>query len=199
MKYRINQRSALLLASFLACASARANQIVGQTFPIAEPDAREELLTKVKNADWDKVIDKSKIAYSAVKGVFLPNATVSSDRFFDPTYTLPQPIQDSAGRVLYPQGFRVNAYKQLGIQSTRRYIVIGEDAAHWKWLNEFAKPTDNDRVLLARGNVFDLRQKTGRNIFRLDERFIERFGVKAVPAIVTQSGTNLLVREFVVK
>lgn len=175
-----------------------ANQIVGQTFPIAEPDASTELLTNVKNADWKALVEKSKVTYTTFTGAYLPDATANADRFFDPTYTLPQSIVDKSGRVLFPAGHRVNTYKQLGINSTRRYIVIGPEASHWKWLNDVVKPTDNDRVLLARGNVFDMRQKTGRNILRLDDRFIERFGVKAVPSIVVQNGTLLLVREFAV-
>jgi len=197
MLYRTKPLFALILSTVSAVAAA--DQIVGQTFPIAEPDAHTELLTRVKNADWKTLMDKSKIQYAALTGEYLPNAAKDETRLFDPTYALPQSIMDANGRVLFPAGYKVNTYKQLGIQTTRRYIVIGPDASHWRWLNEVAKPTDSDRVLLARGNVFDMRQKTGRNILRLDARFIERFGVKSVPAIVTQSGTMLLVREFAVK
>ena len=66
MSYRTKQRFGLLLASTLACAGAHANQIVGQTFPIAEPDAREELLANVKAAITQLATDRATIgAYQA--------------------------------------------------------------------------------------------------------------------------------------
>jgi len=50
--------------------------------------------------------------------------------------------------------------------------------------------------MLANGNVYEARQRTKLTLYLLDERFIERFGVKRVPSIVHQEGTMVRVQEY---
>jgi len=182
------------------CASAYAAptaSIVGQTFPIAEPDTLAEIRTMAAARDWKSWMRRAPRDYSAFDSARLPVAKKDAVRIFDPTYTLPRDINNEKGEVLFARGTRVNVYERLKIPG--RYIVIGASPAHYRWLDEVAKPTPKDKVLLANGNVFDVREKTRRPVYQLDARFIERFGVKAVTSNVEQAGTQLKITEYVVR
>ena len=191
-----------LLMTFCVAGGAAAsgapsrNVILGQTFPIAEPDALTEIQDAAKARDWRSWMRKTPRDYAAFASVTLPAASRSTSRLFDPTYTLPMDLRDGSGKVLFPKGTKVNVYERLKLKMPGRFIVISPGEASLRWLDEVAKPAGADKILLANGNVLETRVKTGRTLYRLDERFVERFGVRAVPTIVTQEGTQLRVTEY---
>lgn len=184
--------SALLLAS---AASADGSVTIGPTYEIAEPDALQEIQDKAKAIDWQARIDaREPEDYSAFQSAALPRAKADRSFLFDPTYTLPRDIVDGQGRVIWPAGTRVNVYER--VQTTTRTIVIGDDPAHYRWLDEVARPEEGDRVYLAGGNVLLRMRAQQRQLFLLEDRVIERFGLEAVPAIVEQEGNQLRVTEY---
>lgn len=199
MPYRPDWQLRLVAACTLAAAAtlARAEAILGPTFPIAEPDTGDEIRQKATAFDWHKWMNKQPEKFGAFESAALPRATSNSTRLFDPTYLLPREIVGRDGRVLYPKGYPVNVYKTLHVPG--RYIVIGGRESDYKWLREVAKPVPGDKVLLAGANVFEQRQQTHLELFLLDQRFIERFGLRAVPAIVQREGELLRVTEYAVK
>lgn len=187
----------LALAALVATSAQAGQSIIGPTFPIAEPDTRAEIKNKAAGVDWHAWAMRSPDKYAAFKTAALPRAGVNRSYLFDPTYPLPKALLDRNGAVLYPTGYPINVYKTL--QMPGRMIVIGPSDGDYNWLMTVAKPTRADKVLLANGNVFDERVKRKSPLFLLDNRFIERFGLHAVPAIVTQEGDKLRVTEYAVK
>lgn len=187
--------SALAISLCLASVTAiAADVVIGPTYEIVEPDTLEEIRTRLSQQDWEKVLRKEPAQYAAFKAAPLPPASRTDVRIFDPTYTLPYDLRDGEGQLLAAKGTQVNVYDRLKLPG--RYIVIDGSDKHLRWLEDVARPTDNDRVLIAGGNVYSTRQRAKYNFWLLDERGIERFGLKAVPSIVEQSGRLLKVQEF---
>lgn len=190
---------AMLLLSLSLSSPAWAGKpvIIGQTFPIAEPDAMQEIKQKAAAVDWNAFVKKSPASgYSAFNSLSLPRAEKNETHLFDPTYTLPYEIRDDQGKVLYPAGFKINVYEKLYFPG--RYIVVTDSPDDLRWLDEVAKPGDNDKVFLAGANPVLLRQSTGRKTFVLEERSKERFGIERVPCIVQQEGLMLRVTEYAI-
>jgi conjugal transfer pilus assembly protein TraW len=168
---------------------------IGPTYEILEPDTLEEIEQRTKATDWDAYFNKTPPEESsAFVSVDLPPATANRSYLFDPTYVLPRDIVDGYGRVLWPAGTKVNVYER--IQTTARTIVIGDTPEQFRWLREVAKPQAGDRVYLAGGNVYMRGVAEQRKLFLLEDRVIERFGLRAVPSIVQQEGNRLRVEEF---
>lgn len=184
------------VVALLAAAHASAGPTLGPTYPIAEPDTLEEIKRGAATKDWQSWMRKSPTDYTAFQSARLPHAKRHVVRMFDPTYVLPNDIADENGKLIAAKGTRINVYTKLKMRG--RMIVIGNTDAHFKWLTDVAKPTSDDKVLLANGNVLTARRNRQVLVYLLDERFIERFGLKAVPSIVTQEGLQLRVEEYAV-
>lgn len=189
--------NSLLALSGLLTGAGTHGVVVGQTFPIAEPDTLREIQERAAKVDWESVRTKIMKHPSAFVSAPLPIADHEVTRYFDPTYVLPRDITDGHGKVLFAAGSRVNVYQR--IKDPARTIVIADLPAHYRWLQEVAKPQEGDRILLAGGNVVDARARTHLELYLLDARFIERFGLQHVPSIVQQDGTQLKVHEYVVR
>jgi hypothetical protein len=184
----------LALGAAFTAAAVPASRVIGPTFDIVEPDVLTEIESAVRARDWKSWMRRAPADYGAFVSARLPLARSDATRAFDPTYTMPFDIRDDKGNVLYPTGTRVNVYEKLKIAG--RYIVIAPLESHYRWLDAVAKPSGADKVLLANGNILIARRHTGRNLYMLDDRFIERFGLRNVPAIVQQEGTHLRVTEY---
>lgn len=188
--------AALLLLLASSAALAGKSVTVGQTYPIAEPDVLDEIKSRAGVTDWRKWMIRAPASYGAFTSASLPRATQTRSRLFDPTYLLPDDIKDQNGKVIAPKGLPINVYTRIKVPF--RYIVIGDTPEDLVWLKDVAQPKTGDKILLASGNVFTVRQRTSIPVHILDPRFIERFGLQAVPAIVQQEGTQLRVAEFAI-
>lgn len=169
---------------------------LGQTYEIAEPDMREEIQRRAPAAQarMQSQARRPLESFSAFQSAKLPIARQTRVRTFDPTYTLPEDIRDGNGKVLFAKGTKVNAYDRVTMPG--RFIVIGPYESHYEWLKNVAKPGDADIVLLASGNVAEVRKQKRLKVFLLEPRGVERLGLEAVPAIVQQAGRMLKVSEF---
>ena len=193
------QNSVWVAVSILFAHASLAGEsvVLGPTYDIVEPDTLEEIRARAGNVDWAAEMKKKDPAdYSAFRGAPLPLASRYEERFFDPTYVLPYDLRDADGKLLHPQGTRVNVYERLTLPG--RYIVIDGSPSHLKWLEDVARPTSSDRILVANGSVYGLGTRKDFTFYVLDPRGIERFGLKAVPSIVEQVGTQLKITEFAV-
>jgi conjugal transfer pilus assembly protein TraW len=185
--------SALLLGG---AAQAAPRHVVGPTYPIAEPDVLAEIRAKAARMDWTALMRaRNPSSFSAFHSASLPNATRDRSFLFDPTYTLPRDVVDAKGAVLYPAGTTINVYARQVFPG--RTIVIAAEPEQLRWLDTIAKPTDQDKVLLAGADFLQIKDLIGsRRAYALEARAVARFGLQAVPSIVQQDGKALRVREF---
>lgn len=177
----------------------RRSVTLGPTFEIVEPDMRDEIRARAAAAQqkFERVVKSRPLdSYSGFQSVALPLAERTRTRSVDPTYTLPRDIVAADGQVLFAKGTQVNVYDRITMPG--RFIVIGPYPSHYEWLKSTAKPGDADIVLLAGGNVAQVRRDQQIRVYLLDERGVERLGLEAIPSIVQQSGRMLEVTEYAV-
>lgn len=188
--------SAVLLSLSLVQPGLAGTLMLGQTYPIAEPDTLEEIKRQARSVDWKAWMRRRPADYGAFQGVPLPPATEDSTRLFDPTYVLQQDIPDEKGNVLIPKGTKVNVYDRLKLPG--RYIIVGATDSHFKWLDEVAKPGEGDKIIVAGGNFYEQMHSRERRMYMLSDRMVERFDLRATPAIVEQEGNQLRITEYAV-
>lgn len=188
---------AVLVAS---AANAKELGTVGATYAIAETDALVEIEQKAKSVDWSKVIKRELIEEYGGSGdrMNLPRAV--RDRSFpvDMTYTLQIEIPDGKGGVLYPKGYTFNPLDYINFTKTL-VVINGSDSEQVKWFvaSEYKGRVDV-MLLLTEGRYGRLGKKLGVPLFYADRQIVERLHLTAVPSVVKQEGTEMVVREVAV-
>lgn len=180
---------ALLLASSIAFGAD-----IGATYAIEEPDVLQEIQEHARTVDWRAVMSKSPSQWSGWGSEALPAAAKTSEHFYKPFFTLDTEIPDKDGQILYPKGFRFNPLDHY-LMPGRVLVIAGEQ--HIAWLQQNIK--EGDVVITAGGDPKALGTALGRPVFTFDPRMKERFGVRAVPSIISQRGNSLVVREIHIK
>lgn len=178
----------MLLLSGLAQAESVG---IGQVYDIAEPDAYEQIMDKVKTTDWEKELSKEQDDWSVFQGVELPIAQENKRFSYVPWYTTEFSIKNpKTNQVMYPKGFTFNPLAYAFMPN--RIIVINKYQADWAMAHK--KPTD--MIIVTHGNVLKLKEKYGQDFFILDKKTKDRIGVKAVPSIITQVKQRFVISEY---
>ncbi len=163
---------------------------VGQTYPILEPDALEEIKARAGQINWQQEFATANIAWSAKDGLPLVRAPADRTRQVIPTYTLEFDIRDQTGQLIYPKGFQFNPLDHI----TLPYRIVVIDTQDLEWAK--ARLRQTDMVILTHGDFERASQALERPTFLLDERTRTRLKLEFVPSIVEQSGRVLLINEY---
>lgn len=186
----------LLCLSALVAGMAHASQSqIGQTWPIAEPDALTEIEAKAASLppDLSKAFGPPQ-RWSAMRAAPLGVAQTDRIRSVIPFYTLEFDIALPDGKIAYPKGFTFNPLSFVTLPQ-RLVVVHPRDIG---WALKTARPSDF--ILLSalgaeNGDAIALGEKAGRAIFILEERVKARLGLTVAPVIVAQSGMRLILTE----
>lgn len=181
--------SALLLTQSVLAESVT----VGQTYPIAERDALEEIESRTKQVDWAKELDPQNVTWSAKDGHRVRRAPADRTRQFVPWHTIEFDVRDQFGQVIYPKGFQFNVLEHI----TLPYRVVVIDPSDVAWVKPLLR--DSDMVILTNGDFEEASELLERPTFMLDEKTKRRLGIEAVPSIVHQSGSGFIVEEYFVE
>lgn len=121
---------------------------------------------------------------------------------FDPTYILQEDIILPCGKLLHKAGAEVNPLEYM-VFDRRLIFIDSTDGEQVKWLKLFLisvqdKAIEN-RVILINGSPLQLREEMQQDIY-FDQSGIltQRFGIRAVPAVVWQEGKKLRVEELAI-
>lgn len=167
---------------------------IGRTWPIAEPDALDEIQARASKLPSDmSAAFGPREKWSALRSAPLAVATMARTRTVVPLYTLQQDIPLPDGRILYHAGMRFNPLDYVTLPF-RLLIVQPRDI---EWALQEAAPADY--ILLSGGDPIEIGNRYNRAIFILEPQVKERFGLVAAPAIVRQVGKAMEVREFALK
>ena len=198
--------SLLLSISFSAHATVYDLGVVGQTYEIAEPDMLEGFYSKLREAEADgkmaEVEEQMKERFIAhanrPKGITLPRTQNHRVHYFDPTIVLSQDIVDHEGNVLWPVGTTVNPLEYVPM--TQQWLFFdGDDPVQAAWAHDYLKRYPNQvRPILIQGAVLDLTEAWEvRLYFDQHGKYVEKFGIKAVPSLISQEGKKLRIDEIV--
>lgn len=167
---------------------------VGKTYPIVEPDIREEFKQKATTIDLDALFNTHN-RYQPANLHPLPRA--ASDRVFivDLTHTLNHDIKDSRGNLLYPQGFTFNPLQYAGL-SGGLVVIDGSDPEQVEWFKGSPYFQNHRAILLLSGGYAnELKQALQRPVYYLTHDIAARLQLKAAPSVVVEQDNKLTVRE----
>jgi len=180
--------------------------VVGQTYEIAEPDMLEGFYSKLKEAETNGKMAEIKtqmkkrfIAHAnRPKGVTLPRTQQHRVHYFDPTIVFSQDIVDHEGSVLWPAGTTVNPLEYISM-SQQWLFFNADDPEQAAWAHDYLKRYPNQvRPILTQGAVLELIEAWGiRLYFDQHGKYVEKFGIQAVPSLISQEGKKLRIDEIV--
>jgi conjugal transfer pilus assembly protein TraW len=192
---------AALLLSTTTPASAKDLGQAGRVYPIAEPDALQEIEERAAAIRWDKVLPEEKrralvLDYRPRDLAPLPRAGEDRVRVVDMTYTLEVDLPDGKGGVLYPKGYTFNPLEYVFYPNVL-VALDGGDPEQVAWFQESTLARDpRVRLLLAGGSWSEVSATLSRPVHYLTAPLRRRLQLEAVPAVLWQSGIVFELREI---
>ena len=196
---------ALLLGTCIAVpAQARDYGTLGATWAIAEPDLlsviRARLLAAQQNGTLAAMNNKFLEAARASVHRPRPVAGITPARqdrrwSYDPSVTIAEDIRDARGNLIAAKGQNFNPLNRLGMAHAFAFID-GDNAQELAWAMKQGAPDKLWRVLV-KGSPTD-RMKDLQRRFYFDQQGVltQKFGIEHTPALISQQGDRLDVREF---
>ncbi len=182
-----NPSSFLLFCSSLFLSSFRLFAAEGHTFSIEEAPFRPHL-GSLPSINYEEIAEKAKTP-PPVKG--LGETTSYRAFFFDPTYTVPEDIQDSKGNYLARKGQTIDP---MGYVSTLPDLIFfdGTNEEHIAWAKNYPKA----KWILVKGSPVEVEELTGHLTF-FDQMggLTKRFGLENVPCKVSKKDHKILIEE----
>ena len=188
----------ILLASFVRAAFAENLGVHGEIFPIGEPDLVESIRAELGSAAEDGRLARfnEQVAGQVTAIDQPPNLGLSSAQnyrswLYDTSITLNRDIRDNEGRIVVARGTRVNPLERIGLREPLLF-ADGSNEKQMLWaLGQRGK------IVLTGGSPGRLSNAHDRQMF-FDQKSVltNRFGIRAVPAKVSQEGLFLKIEEI---
>ena len=201
-KYKIPLLSYTLLSLFwLFPVDGKDFGIQGELFPIEE----ENLILFLQKQLSSKIYAVTHLPFSTLQEDLTrqiqlkdvpPEAHVGRTFYYDPTFTVNEPISDHHGTIIVPQGTRINPLRETTLSSGLLFFD-GTNPSHIAW----AQNQKGDfKWILVRGNPFELEQQEKRPVYFDQKRFsLSKFQIQNIPARVTQEVLLLKIEEIALK
>ncbi len=203
--------SGLVVAALLCCAGvsrtavAESVGVYGNVWEIAEPDAIDSMKSRLGKMEKDGSLRRNWESYRdrAVRGLENPepikgitNADSRRTWTFDPTYVYQQPVKDDKGNVLVPAGTRLNPLSYISL--TKPYVFIdGRSEAQVRFAKRQVEANPRARVVLTAGSFMKLSRDWKTPVYFDQKGVLTRhFGIKRVPAVLSQRGSLLQIEEI---
>lgn len=194
---------AAVFAGAVGCARA---ETVGPTYPIAEPDLLKEIERNLREKEksgelarlQQEAIRRSEVAATSPRPVEGLERTRDPRTFyFDPTVVANRRIATPDGKVIVEPGARFNPLDQVAMS---QWLIFfdARDPAQVRKAELLLKQADGRaKPILTAGSYIDIQKKWQRPVF-FDQGgiLVRRFGIKQVPAVVTQDGKRLRIDEL---
>lgn len=198
--------SAALVLSFEMSVSAEHLGTYGETFAIAEEDLLAQIQRRLTEMRTTGELDRleQEFASRAKAKIKRPTpvfgiAHTSEPRswIYDPSWTAPEDITDTEGRLVIAAGQTVNPLDAVRMR-TPLLLIDGDEPSHVDWaVEQRAAAPWGVKIILTNGAPFELEKIVQEPVFFDQEGLItSKFGIGAVPAKVSQVGRMLQVEEM---
>ncbi len=178
---------------------------MGEVFPILEQDLIEVILKKLQKlqADGKLEVYQKQIQDRVKIGIERPNPvkdvihTQTPRSFtFDPSIVVTKDLADQNGNVFYKKGTKVNP---LTIRPmTKPLLLIDGDASdHLTWAFKMLKTYPLAKLIFVKGAPLKIMKEIGLTVYFDQQGIIcKKFGIKQVPALISQQDDLLLIQEM---
>ena len=208
----MRQSIAWALVFAVACgAAARAEDLgkIGPTYPIAERHLLDHIMSRLREKERTGELKKFEqlATERATQSVANPKPIPGLSRvetartyYFDPTFVLDRNVVDENGALMFPAGTRKNP---LEVVSLSKHLLFF-DARDQRQVARARELIDvyQGRVkpILVGGSYMDLMKAWKLRVYYDQEGvLVRKFGITAVPAIVSQEGQRLRIDEVLIK
>lgn len=204
---RMNRMICLLLLMVTAKISlAQSFGVVGEVFPVKEKSFLELIEERLKvlaaNGELEAINQRwlNQVANHTNRPapLGLERANSSTTHNYLPEITLSQDIKDSKGRVLFSEGTKVNALKQMPSYQLCWFFLNAEDEAQLRWAE---KQTCQNPKWVLTGGAINLAEKRLQAVVYFDQsgRITKKLNIQHVPAKVSRIGNYLVILEQAIK
>ncbi|MDI3461424.1 MAG: hypothetical protein OJF50_000245 [Nitrospira sp.] len=173
------------------------------TWSIAERDMKQVLSEAVARADWNAIKRRAEdaMAQKIHRGPYLPLPDTQQPRSFlvDATVHFPDDVTDPKTGTLYIRaGSTVNPLDKVKLPYTLIFFN-GNSQEQVQWVQHYLLAHEDRpmKLLVTEGDVGPLGRLLHRPVYWANQLMYERFGVVAVPSLVTQEGNRFRVQEIV--
>jgi len=194
-----------LIQSFNNKVQAQDLGVIGPNYEIKEVDFLSWIKDRLKMlqregrfSQWEKRFEKNVMHHidRPARGENITRAPSTHVFKYDPTIVIPYDIYGAHGEVLYRMGTKLNPLTRV---SLRKPLIFfnSDDKEEVIWaINQDKNLNGEDKLILVQGSLFEQMKQWKRKIY-FDQAgtLIHKLGIKHLPAIVTQEGTHLLIKE----
>lgn len=175
--------------------------ILAETYPVIEPNALKQIQHKART--MMPVLKKKKIINMAKNfrpaTIKLKRAEQNRTFHIQTVNTLDKEITDQYGRIVYPKGYKFNPLEH--ITNPQQYVFVdGTDSDQIQWFNESEYAKSLDTVLMITdGRWIDVMESVEFRVYYALPAIIDKFQIKAVPAVVCQKDDHLIAKEIYIE
>lgn len=191
----------LLAMTTLNCAIAKDFGVVGHSYKIEEQDIIEFIKSKLNTMDMAKLQREQEnivIKYTAepkpVAGIV--DTKEPREYLYDPSFILETDIRDNIGRIIHLAGTKINPLEHVKLGQDLVFINGNNQKQVSFALEHYKQKNEKVKIILVKGSPLNLQKKHKIWIyFDQNGSLTSKFGIKQVPAIITQDGLKLKINE----
>lgn len=199
------------IAILAACIPVRAEELgaIGPVYPIHEESALDTILRRLK--EKERTGELKRIQQEAVRRSInsaknpkpvegLTAVAERSQRLIDPTVSYTKAITTDEGQIVVPAGAKINPLLVTRL-SKRLVFFDGRDRAQAEAVRRVvAKDGVRVKPILVAGSWYDTTKAWKTQVYYDQAGTLSRrFGIKAVPTVISQQGEMLLLEEVPAK
>jgi conjugal transfer pilus assembly protein TraW len=183
--------------------------VIGPVYPIGEESALDTILNKLK--EKERSGELKKIQQAAIKRSVnsaknpvpvdgLVTVQERKQRLIDPTVTYNKAVTTDEGQIVVPAGSKINPLLVTSL-SKRLVFFDGRDKAQTEAVRRMVlKYSTKVKPILVAGSWYDTSKAWKTQVFYDQQgKLSKRFGIEAVPTVISQQGAMLLLEEVPAK
>ena len=175
--------------------------VVGHVWDIEEEDILEYIEKKLRSVDVDKLKEemrgKTREAVERPKPVSgVKDNLLQRIHYHDLSYVVPEDIYDHKKNLIYRAGYKVNPLNQVPLRE-RLIFINGDNDEQVRYALMRRKEYQGlAKIILTKGAPLEIQRREKVWMY-FDQQGVltTKLGIKAVPALVEQSGLRLKVTE----
>ncbi len=178
---------------------------IGPTYPVAEKNLLDVIMARLRAKEASGELKRheqearDRAAYAVnnprpVDG--LRRAQAARTFYFDPSFTLQSNVVDAKGAVLFPAGTRKNPLEVVSLSKHLLFFDARDPGQVTRARELIERYQGKVKPILVGGSYLDLMKRWNKPVFYdQDGTLVRKFGIAAVPAIVSQEGQRLRIDE----